>query len=342
MTKHTRVVPSKQSPRGARLLWLLLTPLLALAMLGCSAQGDSAQDIPFPRNDPQVGDIPEQVPEEEPADSETDDGTRYVVRSGMITVRVKDVTAAAAQLRTLAHSHDGLVTNEYISTGEIHKSSFVELSIPSQELDTIMDAAAEVGELESRSIVAEDVTGNVVDLESRIQTLRDSIQRLRGLMEQSGSVGDIAKVEAELTARQSELEALLAQQKYLQQSVEQATVSVTLLGPSEVATPNPILEGLQSGWSALLTSISMVLTLAGGLLPFLLLAALVAIPLWLRWKKAAPARAAKAEQQAARIAAQQQAHGMWRSTPAPASAEPSPRPAESQPAEPQPSAEDDA
>ncbi len=217
---------------------------------------------------------------------------RQVARTGSISVSVTDVLAAAQQLRVLAESAGGLVTAENIVTTAAGStaSSRVVVAVPSDALGATMDAIAKLGELRTRTVTATDVTTQVVDVEARIKTLRESIERIRALMDRTGSIGDIARVESELTQRQSELEAMLAEQKSLKDRVALAPITVTLLAPGQVTTANPLWDGLVDGWEAMIASVAALLRLVGALVPFVALLALVAAPLlwWRRRMRARP------------------------------------------------------
>lgn len=227
---------------------------------------------------------------------------RQIARTGALTLRCEDVTVTADRLRELAESLGGFVSTESVWTSERvtpSGTSRIVFSVPATSMDRFMAEAAKAGELVTRSTTAKDVTEQVVDVEARIKTLRESIERIRALMNKAGSIADIAKVESELTRRQSELEALLATQKALQSQVERSTVSVTLLRQGQSDTdPNPLWQGLVRGWEALLNSIAALLMTIGAVLPFAAIGVLAGWPLvrFLRKRRAARAAAASAEQ----------------------------------------------
>ncbi|MFT4295716.1 MAG: DUF4349 domain-containing protein [Micropruina sp.] len=212
---------------------------------------------------------------------------RQVVRTGAMSLRCTDLNATAEQLRQLAQSMDGYVASESIGadTDSASGGSRIVFSVPAANLDRFMAEAAKLGDLVTRSVTARDVTEQVVDVEARIRTLRESISRIRALMDKAGSITEIARVEEELTRRQSELEALLAKQKALKNQVERAPVTVSLLRPGQVETQNPFLVGLSQGWDALQNSIAVLLTLVGGLLPFVLIGGAIGWPTVRRFRR---------------------------------------------------------
>ncbi len=226
---------------------------------------------------------------------------RQVAHTAALSLRCADLNATAEQLRQLAGSMGGYVASESIWTtaNATGGNSRIVLSVPSENLDRFLTEAAKLGELVTRSVTARDVTEQVVDVDARIRTLRESISRIRALMDKAGSVSEIAKVEEELTRRQSELESLLAKQKALKNQVERAPVTVTLLRTGQSESPqNPLLVGLSQGWEALQNSIAALFVLIGGLLPFALVAGAIGWPLLRRYRRRAAARKTAAEPRA--------------------------------------------
>lgn len=272
--------------RTPRLLALLA---LILALVGCSAHSGGQSQVAT-----QAGNAPAQdsgalpsgpqataVPRSPTEPGQGPSTERQVTRTGALTIRTGDVQQAAARLREIAQAHQGIVVDEQIHVvGDTSEPTRVVISAPSASLTRVMDEAATVGEVLDRSVTATDVTDRVVDVDARIRTLRASIERIRTLMQRTGSIKEIASVEGELTERQGELESLLATQAALKNQVERAPITVTLVRPDQVTVPaNPLVVGLVQGWEALQKSISVLLTVVGGVLPFALVGALIAWPL---------------------------------------------------------------
>jgi len=274
--------------------WLaVLATSLALLLLGGCSAGSASQvepaDAPAQPGEavPDAGGAPE---------APTVPGNRQIARSAAVMLVVADVERTAGELRRVATLMGGMVTSEALQlrTGDEAGDDLSRLvvTVPTARLDETLTLIAGLGEVSERTVESVDVTDAVVDVDSRVKTLRDSIARLQALMERAGSVSDIAAVEAELTSRQAELEAMLARQQALREQVASSPVTVTL--STEVVTeperPRGFLSGLASGWAAMLASAEVGLTVVGALLPWLVLAAVVAAPLW--WWRRRRTRAA--------------------------------------------------
>jgi uncharacterized protein YceK len=214
---------------------------------------------------------------------------QQIIRSATMTVVVPDESQAATRLRAIASAHGGVVTTENVVSGgekSYYAQSTIVISVPADQLDGALTDIAAVGDVTLRTIESTDVTAKVADVDSRIKTMRASIARMQDLLTRAGSVTEIAQVEGELTSRESDLESLLAQQKALAQRVSQSPITVTLTRVA-VVEPQPVPEtgfiaGLRAGWHAFTLFGIGLLTVAGALLPFLALLALIGVPgVWL-------------------------------------------------------------
>lgn len=276
--------------RRGRLPLALATGLgLLLLLSGCSA--GSAPEAGTPASGGDVGQeyrdeagTPDGGVPEAPAVP----GDRKIARSATLELVVADVDRAASELRRVATLVGGMVTSESLQLSTDSEpggygTSELVVTVPSSRLDETLTLIAGLGKVTRRAVDSVDVTDTVVDVDSRVKTLRESIARLQALMERAGSVSDIAAVEAELTSRQSELEAMLARQQALQRQVDSSPVAVTLVTEAttlESDGPAGFLSGLESGWNAMVVAGQVGLTIVGALLPWLGVAAVVAAPLW--------------------------------------------------------------
>ena len=137
----------------------------------------------------------------------------------------------------------------------------------------------------SRSQSAQDVTDSYVDTASRVKSQRASVDRVRTLLGRATGIGDVVRLESELSRREADLDALEARLASLDDSTTLATLVVTLNRPDTEAPPpseeNGFIAGLQAGWHALGASAAVVLQIVGALIPFAVLLTLAGLPVWL-------------------------------------------------------------
>ena len=149
----------------------------------------------------------------------------------------------------------------------------------------------------SRDQSAEDVTEQVVDLDSRIATQRTSVDRVRVLLARATTVDEIVRIEQEVTTREADLESLEQRRQALAGQVAMSTVTIRV-GKSDAVPAREqdesggFLAGLSDGWGAFLDAAAVTLRVIGAVLPFLLVLAVPAVPAvrwWRRRRTAAPA-----------------------------------------------------
>jgi hypothetical protein len=216
---------------------------------------------------------------------------RDVVYRGSITVQVSDVGRAADRAEALATGADGVVFSEQSTTDPRHPrygQATLTLRVPPSAFGPTLDGLSRLGKELERQRSAEDVTTQVTDVDSRVRSQQRSVDRVRVLLGQAKTIGEVVQVEAELSRREADLESLEAQLAKLKDLTDLATLEVTLVSPDRTATPvkddGPdlgFLTGLRGGLGALAGVALVAVTVLGALAPFALVVALLGVPAYL-------------------------------------------------------------
>lgn len=217
---------------------------------------------------------------------------RSVIAVADMTLRSEDVADAVSVVESVATSLGGFVSGQDVSSNPddpTRSRATVVVRIPTSKLDTAIDRMQEAGELVRVTSDARDVTEQVVDVDSRVASARASVERIRALLSEATTIGEVVRIESELARREADLESLLAQQRALADQTAMATLSVTLLAPAAVEPPpedeTGFVPGLERGWEALVDVVVVALTTLGVLLPFLVVALLVIGPIAAAWQR---------------------------------------------------------
>ncbi len=230
-----------------------------------------------------------------------------VVKNAALALTVEQIGPAAAKIRGAVASFGGHVSNETVNATDtapiapmpgstrIDQSYAVPrlgnygqltFAVPADKLDAAMDAVAAFGTVVQRTSSSSDVTAVYVDTETRITTKKASIERIRALMAQTQNISQVVELEGQLASREAELESLQAQLAALKDRVAMSTLTVVISTTvAGTVTPTPdtgFVAGLKSAWTAFLNSIATLLTAFGATLPWAIVLALVAVPLWRR------------------------------------------------------------
>ncbi|NUT24448.1 MAG: DUF4349 domain-containing protein [Streptomyces sp.] len=268
----------------------------ALALTGCSGASDDSGG-----SSKAVGDGAAQAAEPQASAAEGAPGsgsgadrassapkvtTSHIIRTASLTVRVKDVPKALDEARATAENAGGYVGNETTTRDdESRERTRVVLRIPVERYAEVLTELEGAGKLIERSAKAQDVTDQVVDVESRIKSQRASVARIRELMDRATKLSDVVTLEGELSTRQADLEALLAQQSSLKDRTSLATITLSLSEtPVKKAAKDDdpgFLDALAGGWDAFVTMLRWLAVAFGAVLPFAAVAALIVL-LWLK------------------------------------------------------------
>jgi hypothetical protein len=171
----------------------------------------------------------------------------------------------------------GFITEEQSSDG----GSWLVLRVPADALDRLVDEIAGYGRVTSRGTQVVDATEQVVDLDARVATQTASVARVRGLLAEAKSIGDVVAIESELARREAELDSLTRRLAALRDQVALSTLAVDLRGPGAAAPPDEgpapgFLDGLAAGWEGLRVIGSAAAAVVGFVLPFLPVVAVLA------------------------------------------------------------------
>jgi len=274
----------------------------ALLLAGCSQAGQSGSaSSSFSASEPGSQHAAAAAPAEGAAAGRTSSGaasapasksarlalaTQSIVYTASLTVRVKNAAAAASQATDLVVGQGGYVSSEQVSARAVtvtRPTVSLQLKIPVAVYQPTLSKLARLGTQKSLSEQARDVTQQVADVSSLVTSAQDAISQLEALLKRAGSVADLLSVQEQINQQESSLEALQAQQRALAGETSYATVSVTLVGPlpahhaaKKAARQHGFLAGLASGWRGLRIAVSGVLTAVGAVLPFAVVAAVLA------------------------------------------------------------------
>ena len=244
-----------------------------------------------------------------------------IARSAWLGIKVSDLAGSAARVRVVATDAGGQVTSENVvtsadPTGGPSGSGGVDprfesgttvpdigvdearlvLSVPAKALDDVLTRLSAIGTVSYRSSQSQDVTDTYIDTKSRIQPMRDGIERVRALLARTTDLQQVITLESELSRRQADLDSLEQRLAKLDAMTTMSDVTVTLWtdATTPVQTDNGFTGGLRTAWESLLGSLTVILTGLAALLPWLVLLVpltLLGLRIWRRRSAGMPSAA---------------------------------------------------
>jgi Domain of unknown function (DUF4349) len=210
---------------------------------------------------------------------------RTLVRTASLELEAGNVGEAVDDARAIAITEGGYAGREEVR----EESATLALHIPSDRFDPALGELSSLGKVISRDQTAEDVTEQVVDLDSRIATQRASVNRVRELLAKATTVDEIVRIEQEVTAREADLESLEQRRQALAGQVAMSTVTIRITktdaAPVTQDESDGFVAGLSDGWGAFVDFGAGTLQVLGAVLPFLLVLAIPAVPAFRWWRR---------------------------------------------------------
>ncbi|RZT82613.1 uncharacterized protein DUF4349 [Micromonospora violae] len=198
---------------------------------------------------------------------------RAIIYTGTMRVQVDDVDAGAREAAAVATRAGGFVGGDQRHSVDADAVAELELRVPAAKFTGVVEEIAKLGRQQSREINTQDVTEETVDLDARITSQRARVESARRLLARATTITDLVSLENELGRREADLASLEAKQRRLADLTALSTITVSLAGPAAKVTEEKeetgFLVGLRGGWKAFVVSMTVLLTVLGALLPWL-------------------------------------------------------------------------
>jgi hypothetical protein len=213
--------------------------------------------------------------------------SQSIIYTASITLRSADAMATAKRAIRIVAAAGGYTSDENAVAGSPGQSRGIvtlTLKVPVPVYQTVLAELSDpsLGKQVALAQQATNVTQEVANVNSLVTSEQAAITALQGLLRRAASVPDLLQVQQQISADESQLESLLAQQRALDHETSYATVNMTLLSTRHAVvvhkptTKHGFLAGLASGWRALRHATGWLLTALGTALPFLIVLAILA------------------------------------------------------------------
>ncbi len=208
-------------------------------------------------------------------------------------MEVKNYASARAALSGVVKNHDASVFNEQEDQTHYRIENTIVVRVAQKNFDGLFDAIVPIAhKVHAKETNVKNVTEEFVDIQSRLKTKREILNRYYDILKKADSIADVLKVEAKIGMLQEEIEAKEGRLRFLQDQVQFSTIKIYLyenLDPDEPLIEeesffSELSDSFLFGWKGLL---GFMLVLAR-LWPMFFIIALVVFGVrrWLRKSKA--------------------------------------------------------
>ncbi len=205
---------------------------------------------------------------------------RLVIKTGTVTLVVKNVPESVQKVIAYANTHGGFVVSSELSKSGIAPYATITIRIPVDVYDSGIRDVKALGEVQSESSTGQDVTEQYVDLSSRLKNLQATEAQLLEIMKRAGKISDVLDVQEQLTNVRGQIESIQGQMKYLKESAAMSSLTVYLsTDPSAL----PIVKDDSDSWKpwAEIKNATRGLLEVGKSISYGIIWLVVYIPVWL-------------------------------------------------------------
>ncbi|PZR23266.1 MAG: hypothetical protein DI535_24290 [Citrobacter freundii] len=220
---------------------ITLTPIVAadssvsVAIDGETAASDVFQDAPANNTTLDSAGTPDG--KQEPQQKRSTGGStivtkenwdRKIIKTADIRAEVKDQQAFYEQLRTKVRELGGYIASEEQKQTDYSIENAVVIKVPVDQFDNAL-AGLNTGiiSLAEKSVRSQDITAEMVDTRSRLETKKRVRQRYSELLGHAKNVEEMFTVEKEISQIQEDIEAAGGRLAYLGHSAAYSTINYT-------------------------------------------------------------------------------------------------------------------
>jgi hypothetical protein len=179
---------------------------------------------------------------------------------------VESVVDTFERISGIATAAGGFVADSGFRGRDEDQSASMTLRVPAGRFEAVLaDLRALAVEVNSVSTSAQDVTGEVTDLESALRNLRAVEQQYLELLGRAGEIGDVLMVQDRLNQVRYEIEQVQGRIQLLDRLAEMATLSVSLrpvVDEVVAETGSGPLHEARQAWNASLETLAGIATVA--------------------------------------------------------------------------------
>lgn len=164
-----------------------------------------------------------------------------IIRTGSVTLLVSknQIVTIFNKVSSDTGDQNGYVESSSSTSANDAGGASLVLRVPSADFGTLVAEVDDLGKVQSQSENGQDVTGESIDLQARLENLKSEESALRALVAKAGSVTSILTVQNQLFSVEGDIEQLTAQENSLVDQATYSTLTVALTPTAVKVIPKP-------------------------------------------------------------------------------------------------------
>ncbi len=185
---------------------------------------------------------------------------RHVIRTADVEVKVEDAEKAEQTAQQIISAADGFVANSSTTgLGGSDPSVTMTIRVPVAEFEDSLNKLASLGVLQNKSLSSDDVTGQIVDLDARLKTLRAKEEAYVGMLKKVSSTADVVTMQDTISNVRTEIEQIMGQRQQLSAQAKFSTINLTLSQKTSLVPPVKDQDWTNAAWADASSSFGEIL-----------------------------------------------------------------------------------
>lgn len=206
---------------------------------------------------------------------------KKIIKKARIGYEVDDYAVEIRRIKNLVNTYGGYISSEGEESSNYRIENSLVIRLPAEVMDKLMDTLTSgVKRLDYKTVTAQDVTEEFVDIQARLKTKREVEERFVEILGKAKTIEEILEVENQLRKIREEIEAKEGRLKYLENQVGLSTIDLHVYQTLDYKyVPQKgkgfgerLLQAMDKGWKGLLNLIIGIVYLW----PFLLILGAIA------------------------------------------------------------------
>lgn len=165
---------------------------------------------------------------------------RLIIKNGTMTITVEDTETAVNQATETAVQLGGYIISQQVWDDDRgYRFATMRVGVPVLRFEDALRAFRQLGTVTNEAASGEDVTDQYVDLQSRLDNLIATRDRLRTFLDQATTVEEALRINEELKVVEEEIAVIQGRLHYLADRAAFSTVDLTLNPWVPTPTPSP-------------------------------------------------------------------------------------------------------
>ncbi len=214
------------------------------------------------------------------------DWDKKIIKTATLKLEVKDFKSYNDNVHKTVKQFGGYIAQEEQNLSDEKSETVISIKVPVEQFETMMNQLpGGDGKVLEKRITTEDVTGEVVDTKSRLESKKQMRLKYLEFLKQSKNMEEVLQVQNEINSIQEEIESAAVRIGFLSNQSSYSTINLTFFQPLAGYKPSDETPSfLTRVSSAFKTGASWVADLFVGLIavwPLLL----IILGIYFGWKK---------------------------------------------------------